>query len=249
VAEEKKEKNGCFIYLAFLWVWFTLVKRRDPLLVLPFIVVVWVLGRIGMVTIRSVAALFKMENRAAVRVAIWGGGGAAFGITLFRTVFGDNHDATPIWVWGSEEWRPFVLAVSVVLICRHVIEPLLDQRLRGESTLGHHHAPAGERTFKSLLSTFCFAVVVETIVELECKGVDKSAEGFLFALLGGLLTCGVITYAWVRGAQHRPTRVLRNGVLGGLLAGGLTVIVVLISALILGDIPRALASSFQDLLY
>ena len=142
---------------------------------------------------------------SAFQVAAWAAGGAAMGLVLPRTLFEASHKG---------ELVQFGLAVLLGAVFINVVEPQLRRRMGAA-----HDEPSSGRPVRRTLLGALLTVPLYLLFELIHAGVSHDARLFLLAATLSLVTCGVVTYLWVRAARQRRPLAARDGALGGFIVG------------------------------
>jgi WD40 repeat protein len=157
-------------------------------------------------------------------IALWGGAGAGAGLVVWYAIASMTH-------WGATQWVGFGVAV-VFGIFFSKLEHLVHKMLHDEPP---HDAPRPDPKRKrkravagaivGLLLGLTFAVLHEMI-----HGVLYKQMASFFWLLGvGMLTSGVVTFFWVRGAQEGSSRAAIYGALSGAIVGfGILMLAILV---------------------
>jgi hypothetical protein len=141
--------------------------------------------------------------------------------------------------WHWEEWLGFLAAVGAVLLWRSQVEPALHARSFGATHVGHpQRVSRRQSVLVAIIVPALFVFLAEAFIITLHKRIEEHSPEFLALLAATTPTCGLVTFAWVRGSRRWPPRAARYGGLAGLL-GSASVLPILFFELGVGeDVPE-----------
>jgi hypothetical protein len=161
-------------------------------------------GRADVSQVKLLPAVIQWK--AAFRIAIWAGFGAAIGIALYLAILGMPH-------WSVSQWTGFVLAMAIGGVWRNKVDPALHDRLFRRTSPVRPSTDIVKRTLLGVI----FGAGLEIVVELVHGQSRESGPGFVGLLFASILTTALITYFWILGARRQVPRAACYGTLGGLI--------------------------------
>jgi hypothetical protein len=140
--------------------------------------------------------------------------GAAFGDLLYRGIVEISN------------WKQFTLALSLVLLAVvTVIDPVFEGvratliGLPSEISSAERRAGRLRRVGFGLIATASL-ILHEMVHAALSKETEEHQLASILILLAASLTVGIITWCWIGGARHRPSRAASYGALGGVITEG-----------------------------